>query len=343
MCKNLKILLVSFMVSVIGLSTEQAQAEFTLAERLGDLHDALLEAEINGDEVTVFLSEPQMATIMGMSIKNLFSGKRRLAKKDLLLNMEQLETLGDEALSMKERLLKLGFKRETIGWAVFKSEFFVMPDPSGKYFLSLVPNSFSDAPLEVPYIKHCVGFPDFGFFKNNCFGLLRDDDFWEEGRVDLKTHQGRIGLLEEIRNIQSDQFNSYAIPRDQRPRNTSPNPTTHQTGRATSRMGHIAQRTGKGLLKGAAYGLGGLAGIGVFIEIGIFGWEFLQSRDVEETLTEGIKINRHVYKDLSDHVAYLSEVLSNDEVNDSLGIDNGWQANPVNSIPSDPRIRAIKY
>ena len=342
MCKNLKILLVSFMVSVIWLSTGQAQAELTLAERLEDLHDALLEVEINGDEVTIFLSEPQMATIMGMSIKNLFSGKRRLAKKDLLLNMEQLETLGDEALSIKERLLKLGFKRETIGIAMFESEFFVMPDPSGKYFLSLFPDF--DGSFNVPHIKHCVGFPDFGLFKNNCFDLLRDDEFWGEGRVDLNTHQGRIGLLEEIRNIQSDQFSSYAIPRDQRPRNTSPNPTTHhRTGRATSRMGHIAQRTGKGLLKGAAYGLGGLAGIGVFIEIGIFGWEFLQSRDVEETLTEGIKINRHVYKDLSDHVAYLSEVLSNDEVNDSLGIDNGWQANPVNGIPSDPRIRAIKY
>lgn len=70
--ENLKIFLMMLAMFMSGLLIEyvpcSAQTEPTLSERLEGLHETLLGAEINGDEVTIFLSETEMNTMMGISI-----------------------------------------------------------------------------------------------------------------------------------------------------------------------------------------------------------------------------------------------------------------------------------
>lgn len=234
--------------------------------------------------------------------------------------MKQLEILGDMDLPLKEKLLKLGFISHKVKSLFSETEYFIMPDPSGKYFLSLSSDSEFD-----PRIKHCVGLPHT--WKSNCFELLGySPAYGEEGRINITDPKGRAYLLEEIRNIQSDHFSSYAIPRDQRPINTSPNPRAnppHRIGSITHQWEQIAQRSRdvlKKAVKPTLLGVGGLAGVGVFIEIGIFSWELLQTRNMAEMITEGVKVNRHVYENLRDRIAYLSEASSNEEINDTLGI-----------------------
>ena len=355
MCFKRTFLVMFMMVSISGLPTGHAQTEPILSERLKDLHDALLEAEINGNEVTVFLPEAQMATVIGISVmgrvRSLFSGAGQ-QQVTLLQNIKQIEIMNDDALPRRERLLKLGFSHYKTGGFFGGREYFLMSDRSGKYFLSLSPLG------EFLFrIKHCVGRP--GFMKDNCFELLKhySSVFGEESVIELDSRQGQVGLLEEIRNIQSDNFNPHGVPRDRRvktpqtrPTNTPPTQRAHSTtfhriGRATPPQPaqKVTQRASRIFSRKA---IAGLFGVGYLIltEVSAFGWEFLQSRNVEEEPhIEGIKVNIDTYERLRDGLAELIPLLSNSEINDALGIRESnthydWQANPVNGIPPDLRI-----